>query len=269
MIFNPDNFESERSGENINARIATALFDPDVKMPDGIVDFAGVAAPKRFAVYRNNVTVSLIEALAAAYPSLRAIMGEENFCLVSRNYIVANPPVSPLMQQYGNNFAEFLEQFPPLRKSPFLGDVARVERAWLEVFHSADAPALDLSILEKTPAEDVPDLILVRHPASNLLNSRWPIGDLFQWRFERPKSGADLSCGQAVMITRQNHTVYVQTISRQAYEFLCALSESLTLGEAAEKAMATDPRFDISDVLGTALAGGLFMHADTASEKQK
>ena len=55
--------------EDRQAAFAGALLDPRLPVPQGVVDPAGNPAPKRFAVYRNNVTVSLIEAKNPAAPA--------------------------------------------------------------------------------------------------------------------------------------------------------------------------------------------------------
>ena len=50
----------------IEADFKTALFDPAVMPPAGLSDPAGRPAGKRFDIYRNNVVVSLTEALEVA-----------------------------------------------------------------------------------------------------------------------------------------------------------------------------------------------------------
>ena len=76
---------------------AEALLDPDRPLPAGIIDPDGAPAPKRFAVYRNNVTVSLIEALAAGFPVVQRIVGEEFFGAMACEFVRAHPPGSPLV----------------------------------------------------------------------------------------------------------------------------------------------------------------------------
>jgi hypothetical protein len=254
------------NGETDRARFAAALLDPDRPLPAGIVDRDGRPAPKRFAVYRNNVTVALVEALAAAYPSVHAILGRENFRRVSRNFIAATPPRSPFLLGYGAGFAIFLESFPPLRASPFLGDVARVERAWLESWHGVDAPTLDPRALVGVAAQDTVRLVFEPHPASALIASRWPVGDLFQWRFGRPAQGVDLSLGQCVMVSRLEHEVAVNPISAGERRLLQGLSQGRNLGEAADAAFACEPGLDLAAALGRALAAGFFTAARLDAE---
>lgn len=69
---------------HLNEDFGRAIFDADMHIPNGIVGPDGKAAPVRFGVYRNNVIVSLIDAMRDAYPSVLAILGEENFARVAR-----------------------------------------------------------------------------------------------------------------------------------------------------------------------------------------
>ena len=48
-------------------RFAAGLTDPTCPTPSGVIGPRGKSAVKRYTVYRNNVTVSLIDALAAIY----------------------------------------------------------------------------------------------------------------------------------------------------------------------------------------------------------
>jgi hypothetical protein len=82
---------------------------------------AGLAArgpgeiDRRFAVYRNNVTVSLVNALRLRFPVIERLVGEEFAREMFRAFAVAHPPDSPLMMRYGGNMPAFLAEFPPVR----------------------------------------------------------------------------------------------------------------------------------------------------------
>jgi hypothetical protein len=70
---------------------ASALIDPDREIPSVVAGPNGKAAVKRYNVYRNNVTVSLIEALAAIYSAVQRITGVDFFRAMARFHIRATP----------------------------------------------------------------------------------------------------------------------------------------------------------------------------------
>lgn len=264
-----ENDSPETSDTVTNHAFASALLDPDIPMPNGITDAQGKTAPKRYSVYRNNVVVSLMDSLAASYPSLRVIIGEDNFGKTCRNYVAANPPTSAVMQSYGENFAEFVEQFPPLAKSPFLGDVARAERGWLEAYHAADAPVLSGEVLEGLGPEEVQGLIFVPHPALRLLASRWPVADLFGWREGRPDEGVELSISQSIAITRPQLEVQLWPINAGTHRLFEALASGSTLGEAAGIVINSFDEFDLSAALALALNAGVFISSLPVVSRQQ
>ena len=253
----PDDAASRQPAKG-NDAFAAALLDPDIAMPDGVTDPGGKQAPKRYSVYRNNVVVSLMEALCSAYPALVEIMGQETFDRIARNFIVAEPPASPMMQYYGAGFADFLDGFPPLAKSPFLGDVARAERGWLEAYHAADRPALEAGDLAGLDEAAILSLRLDGHPAAHLVASQWPVFDLFGWRDGRPAEGADLQQSQCLAISRPALEVRVHLLEPSLHDFAAALLSGAMLGEAAEQAMQRDDAFDLAEALAFVLNSGLF-----------
>jgi hypothetical protein len=238
---------------------ASALLDPDIPIPDGLTGPQGGPVPRRYGVYRNNVVVGLMEALASTFPALRAIMGEENFGRVTRNFVAIHPPRSPMMQAYGDTLPNFLEGFAPLRSAPFLADVARVELAFLRAWHAADAPALSPGELAEVPADHVAGLTFVPHPAAWLFASRHPVFDLFAWRNGRPDAGADLELAQCVLVTRPELEVEITRLSSSQHGFLASLSDGVAFGEAAESALTEDPQFDLAGTLALALGAGVFV----------
>ncbi len=86
------------------AVFARALLDPDLATPAVVAGPKSKAADKRYNVYRNNVTVSLINALAVAFPATQRITGVDFFRAMARFYVRAAPPLSPLLFEYGRDF---------------------------------------------------------------------------------------------------------------------------------------------------------------------
>src|SRR3990167_7733275 len=99
---------------NSQTAFANALLDPELPSPGGLSTWNGSDPATRFAVYRNNVTVSLIDALADTFPVVQALVGEEFFRAMARVSVRATPPRSRLMAFYGHDFADFVSAFPPV-----------------------------------------------------------------------------------------------------------------------------------------------------------
>ena len=93
------------------AEFTPALLDPDRLTPAGVAGPNGKAADKRYNVYRNNVTVSLINALAATFPATLRITGTDFFRAMARFHVRATPPTSPLLFEYGRDFPDFIESY--------------------------------------------------------------------------------------------------------------------------------------------------------------
>src|SRR5258708_3906255 len=149
-------------------RFAPALTDPTYSTPMGVIGPHGKGAVARYNVYRNNVTVSLIEALADIYPAVQRITGAEFFRAMARFHVRAAPPTSPLLFEYGRDFPAFIESYEYAQHMPWLADVARIERAWLDAYHAADAPPLRPATLVQVPPDRLGDIVFTAHPATTI-----------------------------------------------------------------------------------------------------
>src|SRR3954471_3658091 len=65
-------------------------------------------AQSGLAGYRNNVMSGLIKVVAARFPTMRRLLAEDCFLEWVRRFIVAKPPRSPLLLNYGDGFPQFL-----------------------------------------------------------------------------------------------------------------------------------------------------------------
>ncbi|HEX3845358.1 MAG TPA: DNA-binding domain-containing protein [Steroidobacteraceae bacterium] len=245
----------------VQGEFALALLDPERRAPPECVDPAGRPDARRFAVYRNNVASSLIEALEAAYPAVRRLVGEDYFRAVARIYVADAPPRSPIMLHYGEGFAEFLARYEPLADYPYLRDVARIERAWLEAYHAAEAEPLNPDVLAGIAAHRVADLCFTLHPSVRLVRSAFPA--LTIWRAnvrdEAPLPIGLEAAAEDALIARPEAEVEVRLMPPGGARFLEALAQGWPLAEAA--AACACESFDLTAHLTALLESGLLTAA--------
>jgi len=244
------------------AAFAAALIDPDRKIPVVVTGPGRKAAVKRYNVYRNNVTVSLIEALAAVYPAVQRITGVEFFRAMARFHVRATPPTSPLLFEYGRDFPAFIEQYEYAGAMPWLADTARVERAWLDAYHAADAEPLSAQTLRSFPPERLANLVFVAHPATRIVRSRFSVVTIFAAnRGEAAVDRIDASAPEDALITRPDLDVVVRHLPRGGAAFLTDLIAGRSLGEAAASAQDASPAFDIASSIAGMIEAGAFTAA--------
>ncbi|MEO1238677.1 MAG: DNA-binding domain-containing protein [Pseudomonadota bacterium] len=238
----------------IEADFTAALFDPGLMPPTDLVDPCGRPAGKRFDIYRNNVVVSLTEALEAAFPVVRKLVGEANFKVLAGAFLRAHPPRSPLLMLWGDELAGFLTDFAPVQSIGYLPDVARLEQAIRESYHAADADPIDPALLGQLSPQDLTAARLHLAPALRIVPSRWPIHAI--WRFNMDEGAPKpVMAREDVLITRPGFDPELAVLPEAATAFLTALKQGQTLGEALS-APGIDDGFDLNTTLGLLLSGG-------------
>ncbi len=240
---------------------ARAILDPKTPPPAGLTNPDGAPAAKRFDVYRNNVAVSLTEALETAFPVIRKLIGDENFKAVSGVYLRRHPPASPLMMFYGQDMPAFLEGFEPLAHLGYLPDIARLELAIRQSYHAADAPPLAPETLQALPPGRLMAARVGLAPAVRLVRSRWPVHAIWRYNSEpgapKPEAG-----GQNVLVTRPDYDPQLTALAPGGGSFVAALMQSKRFSEAVDLAISQVPEFDLTALLGTLLAGAAITRLD-------
>ncbi len=77
-------------------------------------------------------------------------------------------------------FADFIHRFEPAAGLPYLPDVARIERAWVEAYHAPDARSLSPAAFARVSAGDLPKLRVALHPSLRVVRSRFPALRIWQ-----------------------------------------------------------------------------------------
>jgi hypothetical protein len=247
---------------------ARALIRPNLQVPSGLASPGGEPSEKRFSVYRNNVVRGLVEALKEMFPAVHRIVGEEFFECMARDYALQRPPRSPILLEYGSSFPDFVEQFEAAARLPYLSDVGRIERRWLEAYHAAEAESLNANDLDSFLRSDISELCVKLHPSIRFVRSRYPVLTIWSTNI----AGAvpipvDLDAGgEEVLITRIQSDVEVFLSSIGAMEFLAALSRHETILTASQLALEMDSYFSLASALQQLVAAGMIVDFGTYNE---
>ena len=245
------------------SEFTSALFNPDVAPPLGLKDPQGRPAGRRFSVYRNNVAVSLTEALETAFPVVRKLVGDEFFRATAGIYLRQHPPKSPLLMQYGEDFPDFLSGFPPASSLGYLPDVARLEVALRVAYHAADTAPLDASAANDIDPSQIVHARLGIAPAVRVLESDWPIHSIWRANMEKtaPKPSMRPEC---VLITRPAYDPRVTLISKSQAEVVRALISGQSILASISAASETP---DMQQLLGELMAGEAITKITHEAEK--
>jgi hypothetical protein len=256
----------------LQGRLSAAIFEQHA-VPNEICD-GEFSAAERVQIYRRNTVVTLTEALAACYPTVQTLVGEEFFSQTAEQYIRLYPPTSGNLHDFGSALATFLAHFTPAQALAYLADVARLEWARQLSYHADDAPALDIETLKAVSPSELEALRFEQHPATRLISSAYPVFDIWQLHQSNdPEATVDLGVGgQHVRVFRHRLKVHIELLGSAEYLWLQSLADGRALGEATDVALAADGEFELIRQLQRHLVGGTWTavtlrsaHADSNS----
>ncbi len=206
---------------------ADALLNADQPIPCGVTAHNAAVPARRFAVYRNNVMAGLGKALKSRFPVVEKIVGEEFFAAMTRVFVKAQPPRSPLLATYGDDFPDFIATFEPARGLPYLADAARLEATRM-------------------------------HPSIGIVRSAYPIVTIWAMNSgEEELAPIENWRGEDALVSRPYLEVQIRALPPGGAAFLLALAAGRPLGQAAEAATADDPNFDLTGNLAGLIGSGL------------
>jgi putative DNA-binding protein len=237
---------------------ADALLNADQPIPSGITAHNAAVPTQRFAVYRNNVVMGLGKALKSRFPVVEKIVGEEFFAAMARVFVLKQPPRSPLLAIYGDEFAAFIATFEPARELPYLADVARLEAARTHSYHAADAAPIDACQLATLDTCDVGSIRIDMHPSVGIVRSPYPIVAIWAMNSgEQELATIQNWRGEDALVARPYLEVEVRALPPGGAAFLLALAGGRILSDAAEAALADDSNFDLTGNIAGLIGSGL------------
>jgi hypothetical protein len=234
------------------AYFSRAVLDPALAVPAGLSTWNGSDPTTRFAVYRNNVVVSLVDALCDTFPVTLALVGEAFFRAMARVFLQTHPVKTRVLTWLGASFADFVEVFPPASSLAYLPDVARLEMLRIRAYHAADAQPMALQALSQALAESdaLAGLKLRLHPSAQLLQSQHAVWSL--WAAHQDILSIEAvkpELAQTVLVFRRDLNVDMLNLSMAQGHFVMLLMAGEGLALAADAAAEHDPLFELGAFL--------------------
>lgn len=236
--------------------------------PDGLFDGAPQDRQAGWQVYLNNVTHSLVSALAETFPVCEELVGNDFFRFAARTFLLEGLPSSPVLLEFGHHFPDFLARFEPASTLPWLGDVARLEFCWLKSYHAEDRAGLPTTTLAALSPDLIGQSSLALDPSVYFLHSHYPVCEI--WHAHQTPGAdlarIDLSKPECVLILRHREAVNVMSISPAMTAFLEALARGIPLIEANAAAHEAGVNFDLQNALNLLLMYDLVVDITTPEE---
>ena len=204
--------------------IARQVMDPQLVQainPGGSLSVKGA-----LEIHLDGYIARLTDAMGQVYETTWAILGDESFYNISKNYILQNPSQLYNINDYGKTFPSFLGQ---LELFPFIESLAEFENKFFEVFHWKNQKYLDK--IPNLSSDFYVDFIDIHFHKSN-----FSIFDIWKDRKSLKKMESYLwDKPQFLILFKMNSQVYIQSLDIKFYELIHNLFNSNSLIQAIEK----------------------------------
>lgn len=225
-------------------------------------------APLAFAVYRNTFVKACVDALAANFPALVTLLGDEWFRTMAVDFARTHPPLQARFLFYGDGmFGPWIraqaERSVPERDWRYIEGVAALEEFWRQSHASADAPSVDVQRLTQQGLQALEGLVLRPHPAA-----RWawfahaPVYSLWTRNRESDVGHSSPLNWQAegALLTRPHDQVQWQSLSHAGCRLLDACAQGRVLAQAVDQTLAMEPDADLAGLISQLILAGAWAH---------
>ncbi len=203
-----------------------------------------LSSEARVDIYANMYFYRILDALKEDFPATLAVLGDENFHNLVTGYILEHPPTEPSITHSGSHLADYLRDHPMRASAPFVADLAKLERATVEVFLGPDAATLDPESLRAVAVEDWPTMKLKLHPSAQILALDWQVSDLLRAVEEHRPWNPPTQDAIKTLVWRANARVSHRDLDPAEANALEAAAHSTTFAEICDIVAATTPNQD-------------------------
>lgn len=190
--------------------------------------------------YQANAGASAERSLAAAFPTVQALVGDDSFAALSRAFWHAEPPLRGDLAQFGAGLPAFIATSEQLADVPYLADVARLDWLLAEAERAQDAE-MEPASLQLLSEFDPAQLRLELMPGVALLASAHPVVGI--WQAHRAadvgaqlRAALDAEQGEYALVWREGWRACVDALDAPAARWMHSLLAGESLAVALDHA---------------------------------
>ena len=212
---------------------------PDPEFVVGVSGGGKLTADEAVAVYSRGYVARLTEALGETFEGCWRVLGDDLFFAAAADHIRRNPSQSANLSDYGEHFLQ--HEASELHEFPFLGDLARFEWAFKEVFHSAPSRGLSATELASSTRPDSKFRFVSALRLMSLAHRVYAI-----WKRDRgddtPLDPRQWEGAQALLIyKKEGNEIFIREIGGCEHATLAALVNGSSVADALEGASGMNP----------------------------
>jgi len=216
------------------------------------------------SVYQNNLKANAERALAITYPSVKTIIGEENFRYATTQYLHEFLKTTADWGLWGEHLADFLAQQTLIESLPYLPDIARLDWALHQSYRAKNSES-NINSFYLLEQEDSTNLRFELANGIFVISSPFPIIAIrdyfkrelrfdqgaFETSIEKAINQDQISSGFHALVYRQGLEVELDTISSAESYWYQLLIKGTLIGQALDSIEAYD--FELSSWLPKAI----------------
>jgi hypothetical protein len=255
--------------ESVAATVAAGGPEARRAVEEMVTGDAQLPAVARLEIYADMYFIRIHDVLRDEYAKTAAALGAAAFHELVTDYLDACRPREPSMREVGARLPDFLAAHAAAAGRPWLAELARLERARLEMVDGPDTETLTLEALRARPPADFAALRLRLVPSHTLFATRFDVAPL--WRSDDPGGAVPEPSPSGLLVWRHEMEVLHRAVDGEeadwlrrltsdevAFETLCS---GLAVGRSDQAAAAR-----AFELCGRWAADGLLCAGDLSAE---
>lgn len=173
---------------------------------------AALSAVDRVDIYANMYFYRIRDVLREEFPKVVAVIGDDMFHNLVTDYLVACRPAHPSLREAGVGLPPFLARHLSAAGRPWIGELARLERAHLELYDGPDAEVLTLDAVRAIQPSELGVLTLRAIPSHTLLRNHFQVSEVWKAPPPQEAAGAPPDMPETLLVWRQDLTVFHRAV---------------------------------------------------------
>lgn len=222
-----------------------------------------LTAVERVDIYANMYFYRILDVFRDEYTKVLAVLGDEAFHNVVTDYLLACRPAHPSLREAGARLPAFLGGHAMSNDRLWLAELARLERAHLELYDGPDAEVLSLGDLRALSPEALPTLRLRAVPSHAILRNEFTVSPL--WRSLHAGEGylEAPQCAETLLVWRQGRDVFHRAVDSDEQLLLPLIADGAPFEVVCERVADGVPESEAVQrsfqILGRWVTDGLIM----------